>query len=123
MALGLLFVGLTVQQKNVTAQAIDWRVKRQGLEFQFGQDLLKVADWGDRNGMKGKRSDTFALKQNRDLNRQYLFSPQSEAMPDPEQQTGEIKEWTKKVNAARTAHAGRIFELAKEALMPKFAAS
>ena len=37
-------------------------------------------------------------------------------MPDPEQQDGELKEWLEKVNAARVAHAGRIFELAKEAL-------
>ena len=116
IAIGLLVVGLTVQQKPVTAQAIDWRVKRQGLEFQFGQDLVKISDWCDHNSMARQRSDTFALKQNRDLNRQYLFLPQSEAMPDPEQQNGRLKEWREKVNAARVAHAERIFELAKEAL-------
>ena len=112
----MLFVGLTVQQKSTTAQTIDWRVKRQGLEFQFGRDLVKISDWCNRNGLARQRSVTFALKQNRDLNRQYLFVPQSEAMPDPEQQKGELKEWLEKINAARVAHAGRIFELAKEAL-------
>ena len=116
IGLGLLLVGLTVQPKSTTAQTIDWRVKRQGLEFQFGQELVKIADWCDRNGMARQRSVTFALKHNRDLNRQYLFLPQPEGMPDPEQQKGELKEWREKVNAARVAHAGRIFELAKEAL-------
>ena len=116
IAIGLLFVGLTVQQKSTTAQTIDWRVKRQGLEFQFGQDLVKISDWCNRNGLVSKRAETHALKQNRDLNRQYLFVPQSEAMPDPEQQDGKLKEWREKINAARVAHAGRIFELAKEAL-------
>jgi len=116
IAIGLLAIGLTVQRKSATAQTIDWRVKRQGLEFQFGQDLVKISNWCDNNGLTRQRSVTFALKQTRDLNRQYLFVPQSEAMPDPEQQKGELKEWLEKINAARVAHAGRIFKLAKEAL-------
>ena len=116
IAIGLLAIGLTVQRKSATAQTIDWRVKRQGLEFQFGQDLVEISNWCDNNGLTRQRSVTFALKQTRDLNRQYLFVPQSEAMPDPEQQKGELKEWLEKINAARVAHAGRIFKLAKEAL-------
>ena len=116
IAFGLLVACLTVQQKSITAQTIDWRVKRQGLEFQFGQDLVKISDWCNRNGLARQRPVTHALKNNRDLDRQYLFIPQSQAMPDPEQQDGELKEWLEKVNAARVAHAGRIFELAKEAL-------
>ena len=116
IAIGFLAIGLTVQHKSATAQTIDWRVKRQGLEFQFGQDLVKISSWCNNNGLVSKRADTHALKQNRDLDRQYLFLPPSEAMPDPDQQSGELKEWLEKVNAARVAHAGRIFELAKEAL-------
>ena len=116
IAIGFLAIGLTVQYKSATAQTIDWRVKRQGLEFQFGQDLVKISSWCNNNGLISKRADTHALKQNRDLDRQYLFLPPSEAMPDPDQQSGELKEWLEKVNAARVAHAGRIFELAKEAL-------
>ena len=112
----MLVVGLTIQPKPTTAQMIDWRAKRQGLEFQFGQDLVKISDWCNRNGLAQQRPATHALKLNRDLDRQYLFLPQSEAMPDPAQQTGELKEWLEKINAARVAHAGRIFELAKEAL-------
>ena len=108
IAIGLLFVGLTVQQKSTTAQTIDWRVKRQGLEFQFGQDLVKISDWCNRNGLVSKRAETHALKQNRDLNRQYLFVPQSEAMPDPEQQDGKLKEWREKINAARVATNGGL---------------
>ncbi len=111
-----LVAGLSVQLDTVTAQTIDWRVKRQGLEFQFGQDLVRVVGWCDRNGLSGQRKATFALKHNRDLDRQYLFLPQSDRMPDPEQETGKRKEWREQVNAARAVHAQRIFELAKESL-------
>ena len=114
---------LTVQQKSATAQGnnkkpatIDWRIKRQGLEFQFGEDLVKITDWCNKNGLSQQVPITHRLKHNRDLNRQYLYLPLVESMPDPEQQTGELKIWREKVNAAQTAHAQRIFELAEEAL-------
>lgn len=116
IALCFLVVGLTVQCKTVTAQTIDWRVKRQGLEFQFGQELVKISDWCNKNGLSAKVKTTHRLKHNRDLDRQYLFLPQSAGMPDPAQQTGPLKAWQEKINAAQVAHAERILELAKDAL-------
>ena len=114
---------LTVHQKSATAQAnneksaaVDWRAERQALEFQFGQDLVEIVGWCDKNGLARQRPITNELKLNRDLNRQYIFLPIPESMPDPHQQTGPMKQWQEKINAAKVAHAGRIFELAKRAL-------
>ncbi|MDB2685999.1 protein phosphatase 1 regulatory subunit 42 [Mariniblastus sp.] len=113
----------TVHQKLANAQtntgnsaAIDWRVARQSLEFQFGQDLAKIGVWCNKNGLARQKEITFELKVTRDLNRQYLFLPVAESMPDPSQQTGLMKEWQEQINTAKVAHAGRIFKLARRAL-------
>ena len=123
LVLVAFFHVLTVQQKLATAQtntgqsaAVDWRGKRQALEFQFGQDLVKIAGWCNNNGLARQVPSTYKLKLNRDLSRQYLFLPIAESMPDPNQQAGQLKEWQEKINAAKVAHAGRIFELAKRAM-------
>ena len=124
VVLALLSLGLTVQQKNsLIAQTIrkttatdSWRGKRARLEFQFGQELVKISDWCRNNGLARQISQTHKLKLNRDQSRQYIFLPTDKTMPDPEQQAGELKVWLEKINAAKVAHAERIFELAKEAL-------
>ena len=121
--LASFFVLLTVHQKSTTAQTnnkkpatVDWRVERQALEFQLGQDLVKIADWCNKNGLSQQVPITYDLKVNRDLSRQYLFLPTAESMPDPNQQAGEMKVWREKINATEVAHAARIFELAQRAL-------
>ena len=91
-------------------------MERQALEFQLGQDLVKIADWCNKNGLAGQVPATYELKVNRDLDRQYLFLPVADAMPAPDQQAGNLKGWQEKINAAKVAHAQRIFELAKRAL-------
>ena len=106
----------TAQTKNAKSATVDWRVKRQALEFRFGQDLVKISDWCNKNGLAKQVRTTHKLKLNRDLNRQYLFLPVTASMPDPNQQTGEMKIWQEQINAAKVSHAGRIFELAKRAL-------
>lgn len=116
VVLALLSLGLTVQQKNsLIAQTISkttatdsWRGKRARLEFQFGQELVKISDWCRNNGLARQISQTHKLKLNRDQSRQYIFLPTDKTMPDPEQQAGELKVWLEKINAAKVAHAERI---------------
>ena len=123
LALASFSLVLTVSQKTAPAQTnrekstiVDWRVERQALEFQLGQDLVKIAGWCNKNGLASKVEATYDLKLNRDLDRQYLFLPVTESMPDPNQQAGNLKGWQERINAAKVAHAARIFELAKLAL-------
>ena len=123
LTLATLSLVLTVPQESAKAQVnnqksptlIDWRVERQALEFQFGQDLVKIADWCNKNSLAATVESLWEQKLNRDLSRQYIFLPNTDSMPDPNLQTGSLKGLQEQINAAKVAHAGRIFELAKRA--------
>ena len=94
-------------------QAPNWRQARIALEHRFGEDLVKIAQWCREQGIPQQVEQTYKLKIQRDPNRQYIFLPTTETMPEPPDNL--LGQWLAKVNQAKRDHANRILELARQA--------
>ena len=106
----------TSSASSAIAQTVNWRVKRASLERQFGSDLQDIANWSRANGIPQQVEQTFKIHMKRDLGRQYIFMPDERGAPvAPAAAAPILKEWFNKVNAAKAAHADRIFDLARVA--------
>ncbi|MFT7631750.1 MAG: hypothetical protein ACI87E_002789 [Mariniblastus sp.] len=95
------------------ADTPNWRTARMELEKPFVTELESIAAWSRDNGNEAQALATLRLSLQRDLNRQYLFLPSESSRPAIDESPA--GQWRAKIHAAQTAHAERIFELAKTA--------
>lgn len=112
--LALAPIGGVIANQN-SAGPINWQSEREALEFQFGQELVGIANWCNENNLARQVPGTYQLKNKRDPRRQYIFLPASQLMPDPKLHPGQLGIWLDKINTAKQNHASRIFDLAKRA--------
>ena len=115
--IGMLCMLPSIAAGYQSEQNTNWRSERSSLEFQFGEQLLKIADWCRREGLPNQVAGTYALKTNRDPRRQFIFLPTSKSNPAaPAGVDQNLQQWLIKINAAKIEHSKRIFTLAEKSI-------
>ena len=106
----------TPLQNDLAAQevATNWREQRVLLHRKFGAEIQELAFWCRENGIEEQVPHTFGVYRNFQLDRQYIFLPTQKKMPVAPVK-GLAATWLEKLNAIKTSHAARLFELAKKA--------
>jgi hypothetical protein len=105
------------QRSGSSEQSNNWRSERASLEFQFGENLVKIADWCRKENLQNQVPITFALKTNRDPRRQYIFLPSSKSNATaPKGIDKDLVKWLEKINATKVEHSKRIFKLAEKCI-------
>lgn len=87
----------------------NWRLERQYLERPYTEDIEKLASDLRVDGNAVGAEEVLKLIHVRDPQRQYLFLPTEESLPEPED------DLAKKIQELKNRQAERIFELAKKA--------
>ena len=106
----------TPLQNDLAAQevATNWREQHVLLHRKFGAEIQELAFWCRENGIEEQVPHTFGVYRNFQLDRQYIFLPTQKKMPVAPVK-GLAATWLEKLNAIKTNHAARLFELAKQA--------